>query len=72
MWTVKWMSQGHENTILDGEDYALHNPDVVLEACRMRLSGIQEKNPAAEIDGFVVVDGDGEIVRSHMPGRRPR
>ena len=40
MWTVKWVARPG---ILEVKDCALHNPDVVLWACRMRLVAMQEK-----------------------------
>jgi hypothetical protein len=67
MFTVRWVARGQEVSNIGIEKYRLHNPDVIVEACRLRLEAVQKANPNAVIDGLIVLDREDNIVRRWFP-----
>jgi hypothetical protein len=42
---VRWVTRGHEVSSIATERYTVNNPDMIADACRLRLSATQARNP---------------------------
>jgi hypothetical protein len=67
MFTVRWVTRGQEVSSIESESYLFNNPDMIADACRLRLHSMQAKNPKAQIDGFIILDGGEKVIRSWFP-----
>jgi hypothetical protein len=69
MFTVRWVRRGQEVSSIESENYPVNNPDMIANACRLRLHSVQVRNPKAFIDGFIILDGEEKVIRSWFPSK---
>jgi hypothetical protein len=56
MFIVKWVACDQEVSSIESESYPVNNPDMIVDACRLRLSATHAKNPKVLIDDFILFE----------------